>query len=54
MSNVTNINSTPVDYVLEKVYHSPFLQANRNRGVVTIRKGQGVEHMFIRFCKPDA
>lgn len=35
-----SINGNPVDYAPKKVYHSPFLDADYNTGVVTIRKGR--------------
>lgn len=37
--SVPTINGDPVDYAPPKVFDSPFLVADYNRGVVTIRKG---------------
>ncbi|MGB0768328.1 MAG: hypothetical protein ACPGYV_11530 [Phycisphaeraceae bacterium] len=34
------INGKPIDYEPKRVYDSPFLQADYNSGVVTIRKGE--------------
>ena len=37
---IPTINGKPVDYAPTKVLESPFLQADYDRGVVTIRKGE--------------
>jgi hypothetical protein len=37
--NAPTINGKPVDYEPEKVFESPFLNADYNRGIVTISKG---------------
>ena len=34
------INGKPVDYAPKKVFESPFLNADYNSGIVTIRKGK--------------
>ena len=36
---IPTINGKPVDYAPPKVLQSPFLDADYDRGVVTIRKG---------------
>jgi hypothetical protein len=38
--NVPSINGKPVDYTPSKVLESPFLNADYDRGVVTIQKGE--------------
>jgi hypothetical protein len=37
---VPTINGQPVDYAPSKVLESPFLQADYDRGVVTIQEGE--------------
>ena len=37
-SRAPKINNVPVDYALEKVFNSPFLQSKWNSGLVTIKK----------------
>lgn len=43
------INGQPVNYAPEKVYDSPFLNADHDSGIVTISKGDRVKE--LDFCK---
>ena len=42
------INGQPVNYAPEKVFESPFLNADYNSGIVTISKGDRVKELDFR------